>query len=270
MRGLFTAGILDVMMENGIEPDGMVGVSAGACFGCNMKSRQPGRVIRYQQRFRKEPRYMGIRSLLKTGDLIGAEFAYHVMPRELDIFDGEAFAANPLEFHVVCTDVNTGEPVYKQLEQVDYDCLEWIRASASMPIVSRPVPVEGRLLLDGGISDSIPLQYFQGLGYDNNVVILTQPRDYFKKPTRLTPLLRLFMRKYPAITEAMRRRHLMYNAQLQYLARQEQQGGVLVIAPDAVLPISRTSQDAGKMQHVYEMGREAGFNALPAIREKWE
>ena len=157
MRGLFTAGVIDVMMEHGIDFDGMVGVSAGSSFGCNFKSRQPGRVLRYNLRFGRDPRYMGLRSLLKTGNLVGAEFAYHVLPLELDIFDSQTFESNPMEFYMVCTDVSTGETVYHRMDKVDYDSLEWLRASASMPVVTRPVKVnDGRLLLDGGISDSIP------------------------------------------------------------------------------------------------------------------
>jgi len=127
------------------------GVSAGSSFGCNFKSRQPGRVLRYNLRFYNDPRYMGVRSLLSTGDLVGAEFAYHILPLELDIFDCAEFESNPIEFHVVCTDVMTGNPVYYLMEKVDYDSLEWLRASASMPIVTRPVKVaDGHILLDGG------------------------------------------------------------------------------------------------------------------------
>ena len=110
MRGLFSAGVIDVMMEQGIDFDGLIGVSAGSSFGCNFKSRQPGRVIRYNLRFHNDPRYMGLRSLLTTGDLVGAEFAYHTLPLELDIFDSETFENNPMEFHLVCTDVITGQP----------------------------------------------------------------------------------------------------------------------------------------------------------------
>ncbi|MDE6062000.1 MAG: patatin family protein, partial [Duncaniella sp.] len=221
MRGLFTAGVIDVMMENGIEFDGLVGVSAGSSFGCNYKSRQPGRVLRYNLRFGKDPRYMGLRSLLTTGDLVGAEFAYHTLPLELDIFDIATFEENPMEFHLVCTDVQTGEPVYYRMDKVDYDSLEWLRASASMPIVTRPVRVsDGSVLLDGGISDSIPLAYFQRDGYARNVVVLTQPLDYRKKPAKKW-LFSLFMRRYPDIVEAMGRRHEMYNAQLDYVHEQE-------------------------------------------------
>ena len=267
MRGLFTAGVMDVMMEQDIRFDGIVGVSAGATFGCNYKSHQPGRVLRYNVRFKDDPRYMGLRSLLRTGDLVGAEFSYHTMPRELDVFDAGTFNSDPTEFHVVCTDVGTGEPVYHRIDVADEEAFDWIRASASMPLVSRPVSLEGRLLLDGGISDSIPLRYFQGQGFLRNVVILTQPKGFFKRKTKLMPLFHLFMRRYPAIVRAMSRRHLMYNDELSYLAEQEQQGDILLIYPQDALPIGRTEQDEAKMRRIYAMGRQKAEEMLPQIKD---
>ena len=139
MRGLFTSGILDVMMEHDVWPDGLIGVSAGAAFGCNMKSRQPGRAIRYNKRFARDSRYSGLKSLLTSGDYFNARFGYHVIPHKYDVFDDEAFEANPMAFVVVCTDVKTGKAVYKQLDECNHDTYDWIRASASMPLVSKAV-----------------------------------------------------------------------------------------------------------------------------------
>lgn len=267
MRGLFTAGVIDVMMEHNIEFDGLVGVSAGSSFGCNYKSRQPGRVLRYNLRYGKDPRYMGFRSLLKTGNLVGAEFAYHTLPLELDVFDCAAFENNPMEFHLVCTDVSTGKPVYYRMDRVDYDSLEWLRASASMPVVTRPVRVDnGAALLDGGISDSIPLKYFQEQGFLRNVVILTQPRNFRKKPVKRW-LFRLLLPGAPAIADAMGRRHEMYNAQLDYLNEREALGDTLVIAPDRPLPIGRVEVNPEKMKRVYQMGRDACASQLDRIME---
>jgi predicted patatin/cPLA2 family phospholipase len=265
LRALFTAGVTDVMMENGIRFDGLIGVSAGATFGCNYKSEQPGRALRYNINFKDDPRYMSWRSFLKTGDLVGAEFSYHVLPNQLDIFDYETFRRNPMEFHVVCTDAETGEPVYKQLDDMTDEGLDWIRASASMPIVSRPVQLEGRKLLDGGIVNSIPLKHFQEIGYERNIVVLTQPKGFFKKRTKLMPLFHLTMRKYPAIIQAMGRRHLMYNEQLRYLAQEERKGNILLIHPDDTLPIGRTEQNEKKMRQVYQMGRAAAEKKLSEI-----
>lgn len=267
LRSLFSAGVIDVMMENQITFDGMIGVSAGATFGSNYKSGQIGRALRYNIALKDDPRYISWRSFFKTGDLVGAEFSYHVMPTELDIFDYEAYRQNPMEFHIVCTDAETGEPVYKQLDIMDYEGLEWVRASASMPIVSKPVPLKGRKLLDGGIADSIPLKHFQELGYERNIVVLTQPKGFFKKRTKLMPLFHLTMRKYPAIIKAMGRRHLMYNEQLRYLAEEEKKGNILLIYPEDALPIGRTELNEEKMRKVYQMGRKAAEQQLQEIKK---
>ena len=183
MRGLFTAGVIDVMMEEGIGFDGAIGVSAGAVFGSNYKSNQPGRVIRYNLRFCQDPRYSSFRSLAKTGDLFGADFCYREIPDHLDPFDREAYESSPMDFYVVATDVHTGKPVYHNCRKGDREDLDWFRASASMPLAARIVEVGGYQLLDGGISDSIPLKYLESVGYDRNVVILTQPMGYEKKKT---------------------------------------------------------------------------------------
>ena len=267
MRGLFTAGIIDVMMEHGIWPDGLIGVSAGAAFGCNMKSRQVGRAIRYNKRFARDSRYSGVRSLLTTGDYFNAQFAYHVVPHKYDIFDNQAFEENPMEFVAVCTDVETGQPVYKRLDKCNEDTYDWIRASASMPLCSRVVCLEGYKLLDGGVSDSIPLEYAEQQGYERNVVILTQPLGYRKHHTRLMPLMRIGLRKYPLMVEAMDRRYLMYNRQLDYVAEAERQGRCLVIRPDEKLPIGHVCHNPEQMERVYQIGRQAGLQYINEIKK---
>ena len=236
LRGLYSAGILDVMMEEGIEFDGLVGVSAGAAFGCNMKSRQIGRPLRYNKRFAKEWRYCSFRSLIQTGDLFGADFAYHTVPNELDVFDSDAFEQNPLAYWVVCTDVETGSAVYKKLERGGDLTYDWIRASASMPLCSRVVELEGRKLLDGGVADSIPLKFFQEQGYEKNVVVLTQPANYIKGRNKFLPLMRMSgLRKYPNFLRAVAERHYMYNAELDYVWEEEQAGRALVFRPERAM-----------------------------------
>ena len=197
MRGMYTAGVLDVLMENDIKVDGTIGVSAGACFGCNYKSRQIGRSIRYNLKYCRDPRYISIRSLLFSGDIYNAKFCYEELPARLDPFDEETYRENPVEFYATCTDVLTGEPVYKQCLKGDDTEIEWFRASASMPLVSRIVEADGIQMLDGGISDSIPLKYYQSIGYEKNLVILTRPEGYVKGPNKLMPLMRMRLRKYP-------------------------------------------------------------------------
>ena len=266
MRGLFSAGICDVMIEHDIWPDGIIGVSAGAAFGCNYKSRQPGRAIRYNMRFAKDRRYSGLWSLLTSGDYFNAEFAYHTVPNTYDLFDDAAFEANPMEFVVVCTDVTTGKPIYQKLSASDRETYDWIRASASMPLVSRVVELSGHKLLDGGVSDSIPLAYFEQRGYDRNVVILTQPDGYQKEHNRLMPLMRMALSKYPQMIEAMDKRHIMYNQQLDFVRKAEAEKRCLIIRPEEKIPIGHISHNPEQMRRVYEMGRKTGEQQIENIK----
>ena len=270
MRGLFTRGIIDVMMEHNVWPDGVIGVSAGAAFGCNMKSRQPGRAIRYNMRFANDSRYSGWRSLFTTGNYFNAEFAYHTMPTSLDLFDDEAFEKNPMAFYAVCTNVETGEAVYKKLEKAERDTYDWIRASASMPLLSRVVELEGYRLLDGGVADSIPLERFEQMGYDNNVVILTQPEGYQKAHNPFMPLMRLALHSYPRMIEAMDHRHLMYHRQLKYVREAEREGRCLVIRPDEKIPIGHVSHDPDEMRRVYDIGYAAGQRMISEIKKFYD
>lgn len=267
MRGLFTAGVIDVFMENGISFDGAIGVSAGAAFGCNLKSRQPGRVIRYNKRFARDPRYCSWTSLLKTGDLFGADFCYRELPLELDLFDCAAYDANPMEFHLSVTDCETGRPVYRRFDHADETTFRWIRASASMPLVSRPVEIDGHRYLDGGLSDGIPLAYFESLGYERNVVITTRPHGYRKFPSWKFALLKPLFRRFPAVYHALKTRHVWYNETLLYIDRQVAAGKVLLICPDAALPISRVCHNPDTMQKVYDIGCAAAVRVLPKARE---
>ncbi|MCR5111736.1 MAG: patatin family protein [Ruminococcus sp.] len=266
LRGLFTAGVLDVFMENGIAFDGAVGVSAGACFGCNIKSGQIGRSIRYNLRFANDKRYCSVDSLVRTGDMFGAEFCYHTIPDKLDIFDKTAFESSPMEFWVVATDVKTGKAVYHRMDHVSYDELEWIRASSSLPLAARMVDVGGRRMMDGGISDSIPLRFMESVGYQKNVVILTQPRGYVKKPTKAVPMLKIGYRKYPNLVRACAERHRMYNKELRYIRKAEELGSAFVIAPSEKLPISHVEHDPEILQEVYRMGRKAAMDKLEEVK----
>lgn len=265
MRGLFTVGILDFFMEHAIEFDGIVGVSAGAAFGCNLQSRQRGRALRYNKRFCRDWRYCSWRSLFLTGDLFGAEFCYHELPDKLDLFDTETFEKNPCEFYLVCTDVRTGAPCYHRCTKADAECFEWMRASASMPLVSNVVKVGGGEYLDGALADSIPLKFFQQKGYDRNVVILTQPAGYIKKPSRAMPLIKLLLKKYPALVKSLETRHQLYNETLAYIEKEEEKGNVFVFRPEEKLPVDRICHDPELIQKTYDLGvlqAQKNFSAL--------
>ena len=266
MRGMFTAGVIDVMMENGIEPDGVVGVSADAAFGCNYKSRQIGRAIRYNMRFCKDRRYDGMYSLLTSGNLYNTDFCYGEVPLKHDVFDFETYKNNPMEFYVVCTDVETGEAVYRRYDGFEDHGFEWIRASASMPLVSQIVEIDGQKLLDGGIADSIPIRFFEGAGYDRNIIVLTQPAGYVKKKNELLPLIKLVYRKYPKLIAAIANRHLMYNETTAYIAEKEKRGELLVIRPETKLPIGRVEKDPEKLREIYNIGRAVAQKQLDAIQ----
>lgn len=267
MRGLFTAGVMDVMMEEKMEYDGIIGVSAGAAFGCNYKSGQIGRVVRYNTRFCRDKRFAGVGSLLKTGNIFNTEFAYGEVPLKYDIFDFKTYESNPMDFYVVCTDVETGEGVYHNyLGQKDHG-FDWIRASASMPIVSQIVDIEGKKLLDGGIADSIPIKEFERMGYDKNVVILTRPADYRKKKNNLMPLIRMKYRKYPKLVEAMENRHLVYNETLDYIREQEKAGKLFVIQPRESLHIGKIEKNPEKIKAVYEEGRRVMKSRLEELKQ---
>lgn len=264
MRGLYTAGVTDVFMENGISFDGAAGVSAGAVFGCNYKSCQPGRVIRYNKKYCRDWRYASFRSLLTTGDLYGVQFCYDDIPKRLDPFDTEAFRKSAMEFYVVCTDVVTGAPVYHRCDYGDDKDIQWLRASASMPIFSRIVEIDGQLLSDGGTADSVPIRYFQSLGYDRCIVILTQSEGFVKKKNRLLFLARIFLRKYPALVKVLENRHFHYNETLDYIREEEKRGRILVFRPRRPLAVGTMERDPEKLEKIYRLGRE---DAQQRIRE---
>ncbi len=268
MRGLYTAGVLDVFMEHGVEFAHAVGVSAGAAFGVNIKSRQVGRAIRYNKRFcadpryaslknllRTGPRYASLKNLLRTGELYSIDFAYREVPLRLDPFDVEAAAANPMRFTAVCTDIATGEAVYRDIERGDGDDLDWVRASASVPLLARPVELDGREFLDGGIADSIPAAWMVAQGYSKNVVVLTQPAGFVKEPNRLMPLLERAYGAYPKLVELLANRHVRYNAQLEEVARLERDGKALVIRPSESVKAPLAVKDPEVLERIYQIGR---------------
>ncbi len=265
-RGLYTEGVFDVWLEQGIWATHAIGVSAGVTFGCNYKSCQIGRALRYNKRFCRDPRYAGIRSLITTGNLFNREFSFGRLPWELDIFDAATYAANPMRFTTVATDIETGEPVYHELAEGNVEDVEWIRASSAIPALSRPVELEGRKLLDGGIADSIPFRWMLAQGYDRCVVVCTQPKGFRKEPNPFAPLLRVRFRRYPKIVELLVNRHERYNAQLDELAALEREGRVFVIRPSESVEASLSIKDPAMFDRIYTVGRHDGEETLSALR----
>lgn len=267
MRGMFTCGVIDVMMENKITYDGAIGVSAGAVFGCNYESKQIGRAIRYNKRFCRDPRYESFRSLIRTGDLYNVEFCYHQLPDELDFWDIKTFTENPMDFYCGCTDVETGKAVYHKCTTGTGKDMTWLRASASMPIVSRIVEVDGYKLLDGGVADAVPLRFFEESGYNRNVVILTREPGFRKKKGKLTPIVRRKYRKYPAFVESWAHMEEVYNEEMDYIDREEREGKIYVIRPVVPLNIGKTEKNPDELERVYQAGRRAGKRSLKAVQD---
>ncbi len=267
MRGLFTCGVTDVLMENGIPFDGAAGISAGAVFGCNYKSGQIGRAVRYNKKYCGDARYCSLRSLIRSGDLYGADFCYRELPDELDVFDRQTFRASAMAFYVGATDAETGRCVYHECRDGGEKDMLWFRASASMPMVSRPVRIDGHLYLDGGISDAVPYSYMERQGYDRNLIVLTQPKGYRKKPAAGLPLIRLMLRRFPKTAEAMEMRHAMYNEQMEALDRKEAEGSSLVIRPPEKLRIGHMEKNPEELERVYRIGRQEAEKHLSEIRQ---
>jgi predicted patatin/cPLA2 family phospholipase len=270
MRGMFTCGVIDVLMENGIDFDCAVGVSAGATFGINYKSKQHGRPLRYNKMYCNDKRYGNIWSLFKTGDLYDVSFCYNTLPYELDVWDAETFYNNPMEFYCVVTDINTGNAVYHKCDNYDKTPdgidIKWIRASASMPLVSRPVEIDGGMYLDGGMADSVPLEFMEKQGCDKILVIETQPGDYVKKPFSPMWLPKLLLKKYPKMIHTMAVRHDMYNNQKAYVRKKEEAGQIFVIRPTSPLNIKPAESNPDELQRVYELGRSVALSNLSALK----
>lgn len=265
MRGMYTAGVLDVFLEHNIAFGGVIGVSMGAITGCSYISGQKGRTIRYNKKYCKDKRYMSFFSLLTTGDLVGNEFCYHTLPEQLDLYDNEAFKKSETEFYVTCTNVETGEAEYIKINDMVKE-IDYVRASASMPYVSRIVEIGGKKLLDGGCSDSVPVRFFMDMGYEKNVVILTRPAEYRKKPENKR-LVRRFYNKYPKFASTLERRAEVYNQTVEEIRKLEADGSIFVIRPETPLDIGRMSHDVKKIEAAYERGRADGLACLEKLKD---
>ncbi len=264
MRGMYTAGVLDSFMDHGIDADGIIGVSAGACFGCNLFSKQRGRVLRYNQRFAGDVRNVSLLSFLLTGNIINKRFAYYVVPTKYDIFDEEAFEKHGGEYWVVVTNVETGEAEYMRMHNLLRD-IEMMRASASMPFCSRMVPIGGKKYLDGGIADSIPVRAAMGMGYDKLIVVLTQPASYHKEPMNPKPI-KAFYGRYPNLCRTLIERHDRYNAQCEDVARLEREGKIFVIRPKEALNIKRLEKNPDELARVHAIGLEDANACMDSLR----
>lgn len=265
MRGIYTAGVLDAFMENDIYFDGVIGVSAGAIHGCSFVSRQKGRSLRYYKKYCKDPRFMSFKSLITTGDFVGAEFCYHELPNKLDLYDYDTFNKSETKFYVTCTDVETGKAVHKHMTDM-YEEIDYLRASASLPHFSRIVEIDGKKYLDGAVADSVPVEDFQEMGYGRNVVILTREAGFVKK-AEVSWLSKLVYRKYPKFSKVLQNRHNHYNETTRKIEQMEKEGSVLIIRPENPLNIGRLENNPAKIQEVYDIGYQDGMKKIHEIKK---
>lgn len=263
-RGIYTAGVLDVFMENGIHFDGVIGVSAGAIHGCSFVSGQHGRSIGYTLKYSSDKRYMSYYSLITTGNMVGEQFCYHELPEKLFPFDHQAFEKSVTKFYVTCSNLETGKAEYIYCDELRTK-MPYLRASSSLPFVSQISKINGKLYLDGGICDSIPVRAFQKMGYDKCVVVQTRNAGYQKKKNKLTWLAYIMYRRFPKFIEAIKNRHIMYNNELADIEQMQKEGKIFVIRPSRYEKIRHTEKNPEVLEKVYNMGREDALAALPEM-----
>ena len=267
MRGLYTIGILDAMMEYGIHFDYVIGVSAGACNGVSFVSEQQGRGYRIDRDYLKDKRYVSIQNFIKTGSMFGMDFIFREIPDKLDPFDYETFMNSPTEFVAGVTDLETGKPAYFGKLDSSYDMCTVLSASSSIPMFSPPVEFEGRLYLDGGTSDPIPFQKALKDGCDRLVIVRTRDRSYSKSREKGGVVYRRVLRKYPEMIRCIDERHEVYNHQIDCISRLEQIGQAFIYAPEQPVKISRFENDISKLEFLYRDGWKDVEHTLPQLTE---
>lgn len=268
MRGMYTAGVIDVFLENNIKVDCIIGVSAGALFGVNYCSNQKGRVLRYQKKYVKEKNYMGLRTLLKTGNIINKELAYYDIPLKFDVFDEKTFSKSKTDFYLVATNIETGKAEYKKIKNTEKE-IKYFCATAAMPFVSQIVEVDGKKYLDGALADSIPLDKMQEMGYDKIIVVLTKPAGYKKrKPPKV--LANKVYKEYPNLADAINTRHERYNATIDKIDKLEKEKEIIVIRPSRKVKMGRIEKDVDKLQEMYDLGVSDTTNILSELKKYLE
>lgn len=265
MRGIYTAGVLDLFLDKGIHFDYIIGVSAGANMAASYLSMQRGRNRQVSLDFLNDQRYLSMKNFVKNREMFGMDFIFEEIPNKLVPFNMENFLLYEGEYVAACTNCETGETEYFDKTYLTKDLLKILRASSSLPFMAPIVDYEGKKLLDGGVTDPIPLRKAQADGIAKNVVVLTRPKGYVKKSGRLAKWFKV--KGYPKVDEAMRRRPARYNETLYYVNQQEEEGNVVVIRPSADLKVDRLEKDKVKLDAMYHMGYKDAENALVKIAD---
>ena len=264
MRGLFSAGVLDALLElKELNVNGIVGVSSGALFGVNYVSKQKERAVRYNKKYADDKRYMGLHSWITTGNAVNKDFAFYELPYKLDVFDNETFKKAETDFYVVMTNVESGKPEYVLIEDA-FAQMEYLRATSALPFASKIIEINGKKYLDGGISDSIPIDFCESLGYDKIIAVLTRPEGTYKED-KLGFLYKLVYRKYPNLVNSLLNMATDYEKVLVKIKDLENKGKIFVVRPPEVLKIGRLEKNRDKIQKVYDIGLNTGLKELDNI-----
>ena len=268
MRGLFTAGVLDIFLDNNVEVTDVVGVSAGTLFGVNYVSKQRGRALRYNLKYINDKRYMNVKSWLKTGNLINKDFTYYKLPFQLDVFDNKTFKESPINFFATVTNIETGEAEFVKIKDA-YKQMETLRATSALPFISEIIEVGDKKYLDGGITNSIPVDFFEKQDFDKVIVILTRPITYRKEKTTGIQY-KMFYKKYPKLVEKLENRYKEYNDTVDKIVELEKEGKLFVIRPSENITIKRLEKDVEKLQKVYDLGLKDGNNIIEELKQYLE
>lgn len=269
MRGVFTTGVLDCFLDNNIEFNEIIGVSAGACHACSYVSKQRGRAKSINVDYIDDKRYCSVYSLITTGDMFGVDFVYGEIPNVLNPFDHDTYNHSNTKVYAAVTNIETGKPEYHLLDDMTVK-IDNLRASASLPFVSRVVNIDGQKYLDGGLIDSIPIKKIETDGFKKNVIVLTQPKGYRKSENKLAPLAKLIYRKYPKMFNIMKQRHILYNDTVDYIEQQEALGNLFVIQPKEKLNIGRIEKDKSKLEAIHKLGYECTQDVLDQLKSYME
>lgn len=253
MRGLYAAGVLDYFMEQDLYFKDCYAVSAGACHACSYLSKQIGRSIKVTLDYINDKRYCSVESLIKTGDMFGAKMLYDIIPNELNIYDYETYDNHNCNFYSVVTNCETGKSEYIKIKDMRKDIIA-VRASSSLPLLSRIVEIDNKKYLDGGISDSIPIRKSIEDGHKKNIVLLTRDINYRKSKNNLMPLLKIKYKKYPNLLKSIKNRHEMYNDTLDFIEEERKSNNAFVIRPKSPVKIGRLEKDKTKLKALYDQG----------------
>lgn len=265
MRGIYTCGILDVMIEKGFEPDVLCGTSAGALFGINLPSKQRGRAFRYNYNYCQDPHYVSLLSLIQTGNMVNVDFAYNRIPNELAPFDEKTYEQSKTKVFATVTNVRTGKAEYKQIDDC-YKQIDWLRASGSLPFISHRVKIDGEEYLDGGLVDNIPLDKAFEEGCDKVVVVLTRPMEFrLNEPLYLAS--RIFYPKEKNLQEALRVRSANYNKRMEQIRELNKEGKIFVFSPETILPIRRLERNPLHIKTIYKIGLRDAYHRWQDLQD---